>query len=274
MNKSHLSQPLLARCPDIPMQLSTASLVLAIVLTPLIACTSCTLQAGDESDRVKLKAIAKAICDHREMWGEFPPPAIFDAEGKPLHSWRVLIVPYLEKNWFADQYRMDEPWNGGHNKSLLETRIEGSGENRHDVAGVRHWFVCTNGSSTRMKYATCFVMVVDRHDPSEPLKYWPDVGNTPGWQQNKALGDVPIVVALSKSKSHWMEPRDFTLEDIVHLLIESSDANATQVNGAAVISADGNVRVLDNDAALQRLENMVATAKERSSREKSGEEPE
>lgn len=32
-------------------------------------------------------------CDH----GTFPPPFTVDKNGKPLHSWRVLILPYLEK---------------------------------------------------------------------------------------------------------------------------------------------------------------------------------
>jgi RNA polymerase sigma factor (sigma-70 family) len=49
----------------------------------------------------------------------FPPPAILGADGKPLLSWRVAILPHLGEKALYAQFKLDEPWDGPHNKSLL-----------------------------------------------------------------------------------------------------------------------------------------------------------
>jgi hypothetical protein len=49
----------------------------------------------------------------------FPPQAVFSPEGKPLLSWRVLILPYLEEEALYKEFHLDEPWDSDHNKMLL-----------------------------------------------------------------------------------------------------------------------------------------------------------
>ena len=51
--------------------------------------------------------------------GHFPPRAIFDKSGKPLLSWRVLILPYLGQEELFKQFKRDEPWDSPHNKALI-----------------------------------------------------------------------------------------------------------------------------------------------------------
>ncbi|HEV3023824.1 MAG TPA: DUF1559 domain-containing protein, partial [Pirellulales bacterium] len=43
------------------------------------------------------------------------PAFVADDEGKPMHSWRVLILPFIEQQPLYDQYDFSEPWNGPHN---------------------------------------------------------------------------------------------------------------------------------------------------------------
>ena len=50
----------------------------------------------------------------------FPPAAICDKDGKPLLSWRVAILPYLEQGDLYKQFHLDEPWDSPHNSSLIE----------------------------------------------------------------------------------------------------------------------------------------------------------
>ena len=55
---------------------------------------------------------------YRDSWGQWPPVYTVDHEGKPLHSWRVLILPYL--NDYANlrlyhSIRLNEPWNSRFN---------------------------------------------------------------------------------------------------------------------------------------------------------------
>lgn len=39
------------------------------------------------------------------------PFCTYDAEGKPLHSWRVLLLPYLGYSELYNKLRLDEPWD-------------------------------------------------------------------------------------------------------------------------------------------------------------------
>jgi hypothetical protein len=41
-------------------------------------------------------------------------------QGKPLLSWRVAILPYIEQNNLYKKFKLDEPWDSPHNKPLLE----------------------------------------------------------------------------------------------------------------------------------------------------------
>lgn len=49
------------------------------------------------------------------------PPSMSMKNGKPLHSWRVMLLPYLELDNVAKQLRMDEPWNSEHNLKIFES---------------------------------------------------------------------------------------------------------------------------------------------------------
>jgi len=48
------------------------------------------------------------------------PPAVIAANGRPPHSWRVELLPYLDQEALYAQYRMEEPWDGPANRKVLE----------------------------------------------------------------------------------------------------------------------------------------------------------
>ena len=50
----------------------------------------------------------------------FPPAAICDKDGRPLLSWRVAILPYIDQEDLYKQFHLDEPWDSPHNRSLIE----------------------------------------------------------------------------------------------------------------------------------------------------------
>jgi RNA polymerase sigma factor (sigma-70 family) len=67
-----------------------------------------------------LRKIATGIHAYVEAEKGFPPPAVLGADGSPLLSWRVAILPYIGEKELHAQFRLDEPWDGPHNKALLE----------------------------------------------------------------------------------------------------------------------------------------------------------
>jgi hypothetical protein len=66
-----------------------------------------------------LKQIAIAMHAYHNDFGHFPAASIA-RDGKPLLSWRVAILPYIEENALHQQFKLDEPWDSEHNKKLLE----------------------------------------------------------------------------------------------------------------------------------------------------------
>ena len=66
-----------------------------------------------------LKQIALAMHNYHDVHTHFPPQAIRSKEGKPLLSWRVAILPYLEAGNLYEQFHLDEPWDSEHNKALI-----------------------------------------------------------------------------------------------------------------------------------------------------------
>jgi hypothetical protein len=68
----------------------------------------------------QLKQIALALHNFAQAFGALPAGYNADANGKPLLSWRVHILPYLDETALYQQFHLDEPWDSPHNKELIE----------------------------------------------------------------------------------------------------------------------------------------------------------
>ena len=58
-----------------------------------------------------MSQLTLAFLVYHEVHGSFPPAYTVDENGKPLHSWRVLILPFIEQKALYDKIRLDEPWD-------------------------------------------------------------------------------------------------------------------------------------------------------------------
>ena len=63
------------------------------------------------TDSNNAKQLALGILNYEARNGHFPPAYTVDESGKALHSWRVLVLPYLESGQLYDKIRLDEPWD-------------------------------------------------------------------------------------------------------------------------------------------------------------------
>lgn len=71
-------------------------------------------------DRLRMVQIQLSLLNFESGQGQFPyTPEQLDSEGKPLLSWRVHILPYLEQKELYNQFHLDEPWDSPHNLSLI-----------------------------------------------------------------------------------------------------------------------------------------------------------
>jgi hypothetical protein len=67
-----------------------------------------------------LKQLALAMNNHSSVYGYIPRQAIHGKDGKPLLSWRVALLPYLDQMPLYQKFKLDEPWDSPHNRSLLK----------------------------------------------------------------------------------------------------------------------------------------------------------
>jgi len=67
-----------------------------------------------------LRLLALAMYDYKAVYSRFPAAAVYDKNGKPLLSWRVLVLPYIGQEALYKEFHLDEPWDSDHNKKLLK----------------------------------------------------------------------------------------------------------------------------------------------------------
>lgn len=79
-----------------------------------------SLEASHRSScNCHLKQIGLAMHNYHDSYGSLPPAFVLGPDGRKWHSWRVLILPYLDQQALYDEYRFDEPWDGPNNRKLL-----------------------------------------------------------------------------------------------------------------------------------------------------------
>ncbi len=67
-----------------------------------------------------LKQIGLAMHNFHDVFKSFPAQASRGPDGKPLLSWRVHILPFLEGQELYKQFHLNEPWDSPHNKTLID----------------------------------------------------------------------------------------------------------------------------------------------------------
>jgi prepilin-type processing-associated H-X9-DG protein len=67
-----------------------------------------------------LKQIGLAMHNYYDSNKRLPARSSYDADGKPLLSWRVHVLPYIEQEALYKEFHLDEPWDSEHNIKLVE----------------------------------------------------------------------------------------------------------------------------------------------------------
>lgn len=169
-----------------------------------------------------LYRIQLALLAYHDANGSFPPAYVADAHGRPMHSWRALILPHLDRRDLYDAYRFDEPWDGPNNRTLAD---------RMPAA-----YACPNERNPAGTTKTSFIAVVGPHTA------WP--GARP-----LALTDILdprsttiSLVEVTDAAIPWLEPRDMEYDRMSFRIDESSGPGISAwdtVHGAGVGFVDG-----------------------------------
>jgi len=182
----------------------------------------------------RVKQIGLGLQGYHDANNCFPPAYIADANGKPMHSWRVLVLPFSCEYYLYRQYVFSEAWNGPNNR-MIDRMISGSmlDEYRCPAAGDHN------------PTATSYVAVVGEQTMfpgTEPLSIR-EVINHDG------SSNTIMLLELADSDIHWMEPQDLTFDEAVAAFEGRPGAPELRDHpgGVVVGFADGSVRVLSRE---------------------------
>jgi hypothetical protein len=217
-------------------------LAAVVVLILLIALLLPAIRSAPQSPRRaqcmnRLHQIGIALQSYESVHHCFPPAFTVDAAGKPLHSWRTLILPFLNHKDLYDKIDLSKPWNDPVNKAAGETPLSDYSCPASDVPRnyTQYLAVVAPGS--------CF-------QPNQPRKR-SDILDNPELT-------LMIVEVDSEHAVPWMSPADASEPIVLNL---RSAAKLPHPAGIIALFASGRIRLLSaEDIKDETLKAMISIA--------------
>lgn len=178
-----------------------------------------------------LKQISLAMLNYEEANGCFPPAYTVDAKGNRLHSWRTLLLPYMEEQELYQRIDLTKPWDHPVNAKLNSIQLS-----VYDCP----WSSGPAGSTT--------YVIVD--DPSSIF----DGSKTTSMAQIKdGTSNTLLVVEVARSLAvPWMSPND--IDGKTYL---TSSSKSEHMGGASYSLADGSVHFMPSEMQEDGLEALL-----------------
>lgn len=188
--------------------------------------------------KLRLSNLRTAMYDYQDEHDSFPPRMINDETGRPMHSWRVLLLPYLPHHDYDSNpsetfnlYDFDQPWNSETNLQL-ESRMP---TDYRDFCHTRSR--STPNGDVNSEWMTSTVAVDDSIAVLENGEVRLTVGN----------GGLSTHLTLACTRTHfvhWMAPEDITA---VELTGEIADREGNHSGGTNILCDDGQIRFWTHD---------------------------
>ncbi len=174
-----------------------------------------------------LKQLALAMHNYHDAYKSLPASSVLDQDGQPMHSWRVALLPFLERQDLYNAYHFDEPWDSPANQALA---------NRMPAI-----FKCP--SSPDPANVTNYMLVVGPETPFEEGQ----------WRRFRDITDgtanTIMFVEVKGTNVNWLEPTDIPFSEAALWPNAVGGKNATGVGsyhpgGMNVAFMDGSVRFI------------------------------
>ncbi len=205
--------------------LTTASVFVLVIVV------GCIFQPKGPGRRARcinnLKNIALALLNYENKHHCFPAVGETGKDGQPSQSWRVTILPYLDRRDLYELYDPKEPWDSPKNRAIADK--------------IPKIYRCPSDSKAKSQQ-TSYVMIVGP--------------KTVGGLDDKYRGmdficshsgsaTTLMVIEVPNSGIHWMEPRDLTIDQIIERLKDHK--MAAHSGGFNVSFCDGHQQfILEN----------------------------
>ena len=174
----------------------------------------------------------------QDTYGYLPPAAIIDRQsGKPLLSWRVAILPYIDEGDLYRQFKRDEPWDSRHNLRLLPRMPK---------------IFTFQAAKPSEPYSTVFQVFVGPGTAFEPVKgsFNGELGSA--GLSTRSFADGPsntLLIAEAAEAVPWTKPVDLSYDPQQPL----PKLGGAFVTGFFIATADGKLRFLEHGIADKTL---------------------
>jgi hypothetical protein len=179
-----------------------------------------------------LERIADAMNAYAADFGAYPPNATLDANGVPLHSWRVLILPYLDQEALFDQFDLKQPWSHPENMKLA-----------YEMPAV---YTHPNGGVNTMYTQSAYYLITGPGTlfPSPNAPLGPDRITDDVSQTILVVEGTPIVAS-----GLWTEPVDLKFANMQGKLGSNPgiEPGGLLEGGVAMATSDGRGHFIENN---------------------------
>lgn len=183
-----------------------------------------------------LKQIALALFNYESHYHALPPAYTVDANGKPLHSWRTLILPYLDSNTPYRKIDLTKAWDDPANAVAFNTSI--------------HAYQCP--STILPTNHTTYMAVVTSNScfqATEP-RLLSDIKD--GLSKTLMVIEVDVEHAVP-----WMAPSDADEAVLQSLFPQGKHTHTGGMHAACV---DGSVRFINQNLSPDVLRSIISIA--------------
>lgn len=182
-----------------------------------------------------LKEIVIALHKYHQSWGTLPPAYTLDEKGNRMHSWRALILPYIDST-LAAQYRYDEPWNGPNNSQLARSCPE--------------VFSCPNDTKAGPGETNYFVIV-------GPNTMFPGAQSISFPQITDGIENTIAVVEVRGQGINWLEPRDLDTDSLILHTRPQPPFGRPHLKGLNSACGDGSIHTLSPRWPKEAVRRMI-----------------
>jgi hypothetical protein len=183
-----------------------------------------------------LKRIALALHNYHDVYQTFPPLYTVDTDGKPLHSWRTLILPYLEEGELYEKVDLSKPWDDPANAKVFKTGVS--------------VYRCPKSEIEPNETPYLAIVAPDGiFQPNEPRPL-SDVTDT-------TSNTIMLVEVPTDQSVPWMSPQDANEELFMAI---GPNSNLSHAAGFMVALADGSVRFMDAELPPDKRRALITIA--------------
>ena len=213
----------------IPMMLACLGIMVGLLLPAVQAAREAARRMSCTNNE---KQIVLAFHNYESVYKSFPPAYTVDADGNRLHSWRTLILPFIEQAALYEQIDLNKPWDDPVNLPFSEVVIP--------------TFACPSSPNTGTNL-TNYVVVVD-----DSAIFTGDKPTGIAQIVDGTANTLLIVEVTSDEAVPWMSTDDIDLDTYVNLSRRSNHRGGSNVG-----FADGSVQFISDEVPPEQRAAMV-----------------